>query len=269
MSSLVERENFGWLPDPPDIRDKLFLTKLTAPMRMGRVNLRDNADFPVYDQGDIGSCVGNAVAYCIEYAMRRRPNDPAVADFIEKDRVFTPSRLFIYYGAREIIGLTKEDSGCHIRDACKVVYNLGAPRETGWKYNPYRFAQQPPPHSYRSAPFHKITSYRAVKINIDDVRLAIAEGFPVVGGIAVYRSFFNDAMGNIPMPDWRTERLLGWHAVVFNSFDDATARLGFRNSWGQWAIDGHGTLPYDYINDGLAGDFWLITDELYKERLNG
>ena len=35
--------------------------------------------------------------------MRIRQNDPDVPDFLEADRVFTPSRLFIYYGAREII----------------------------------------------------------------------------------------------------------------------------------------------------------------------
>ena len=271
MTGLVERHNFGWLPDIPDHRDlKLKLAPLTAKLP-ARVDLTESGAFPpAYDQGDLGSCVANAIAGAIEYAMRKRPDDPRVADFLEDDRKFTPSRLFIYYGAREIIGLTHEDSGCHIRDGMKVVYNLGAPRETGWKYDEAKFANRPPKRVYRSAPFHKITSYRSVDVDVFAVKQALAEGLPVIFGVAVFYSFFENANGDIPMPALN-EPMLGGHAMLIVGYDDTTQRFKFRNSWGaSWGRDGYGTIPYAYVgNRGLGADYWVLTDELYKERLDG
>lgn len=271
MSRLVERANFGWLPDLPDHRDHPFRMS-RDPLRAilpPRVDLSETGALPpAYDQGYIGSCVAQAVAAAIEYAMHKRPDNPAVSDFLEADRVFTPSRLFIYYGAREIIGLTAEDSGSHIRDALKVVYNLGAPRETGWRYREDKFAERPPNRQYKSAPYHKITSYRSVAVDASALRAALAEGFPVVFGVSVFNSFFSDARGNIPMPGYR-EVMVGGHAMLLVGYDDATTRFKFLNSWGQdWGTNGYGTIPYDYVGSRNYGsDYWLLTDELYKERM--
>jgi C1A family cysteine protease len=212
--------------------------------------------------------VAQAIAGAIEYAMSRRANDPDVPDFIEADRVFVPSRLFIYYGAREIIGLTQEDSGCHIRDAMKVVYNLGAPRETGWRYNEDKFAQRPPKRQYRSAPYHKITSYRSVPIEVNAIKAALAEKLPVIFGVAVFESFFANSNGNIPMPGYR-ERMLGGHAMRAMDWDDSTQTFGGDNSWGtSWGNNGRFRIPYQYLgNPRLGADYWVLTDELYKERM--
>jgi len=62
---------FGWRADLPDARDHYFsalpstLKKLPA-----RVDLRSKCP-PVYDQGHIGSCTGNAIAGAIEFERRK------------------------------------------------------------------------------------------------------------------------------------------------------------------------------------------------------
>lgn len=273
MSNLAERETYGWLPDIPDHRDLLFKMPSSQVLRglPARFDLRELGKSPIYDQGDIGSCVACAVAGAIEYEMSRRPRDPKVSAFVQAKRVFEPNRLFIYYGAREIIGLTAEDSGCHIRDAMKVVYNVGAPRETGWKYSDRgdKFAKRPPKAQYKSAPFHKITSYKSVPVDINAIKAALAEGLPVIFGVAIFESFFRNSNGNIPMPSLR-EQMLGGHAMRVMDWDDSTRTCGFDNSWGEsWGTKGTGRIPYDYIgNRQLGGDYWVLTDPEYKERFN-
>lgn len=268
---LVTRSNFGWLPDIPDHRDMRFALNMAVPPTgmPAKLDLSTSGFFPeAYDQGEIGSCVACAVGAAIEYAMARRPNDPEVSDFLEEDRKFRPSRLFLYYGAREIIGLQKEDSGCHIRDCLKVAYNIGAPRETGWKYDVAAFTKKPPKRQYKSAPYHKISRYRSVAVDAQAVKNALYAGLPVIFGVAVFDSFFWNPRGDIPMP--RTyEQMLGGHAMLIVGYDDATRRFKFLNSWGpHWGRDGYGTIPYEYVgNRSLGSDYWTLEDELYKERM--
>lgn len=271
--SLKQRVNYGWLPDLPDFRDKLAFpgkegVQVAAAALPTRVDLRARHDFTVNDQGYIGSCVAQAVGSAIEFAQHTRPNDPAVSDFLEEDRKFQVSRLFLYYEARRAIGLIDEDSGCHIRDAMRVAFNIGVPRETGWAYKEDRFAHEPPRHSYKSAPYHKITSYRSVAVNNDEIRLALSLGAPVVFGVSIFDSFYNDRNGIIQMPRY-TDEYLGGHAMLIVGYDDSSRLYTVLNSWGNtWGDDGFCYIPYDYVgNRQLGSDYWLLTDELYKERM--
>ena len=202
--TLKKRVNYGWLPDLPDFRDKLAfpdkmgidLVAMSLPMS---VDLRERHTFVVNDQGYIGSCVAHAVGSAIEYAKHVRVDDPNVSDFLEQDRKFPISRLFLYYEARRPIDMLGEDSGCNIRDAMRVAYNIGVPRETGWGYHEENFAVAPPGRSYKSAPFHKITSYRSVAVNNTEIKMALAQGYPVVIGISVFDTFYNERNGIVPM----------------------------------------------------------------------
>lgn len=272
--SLKQRVNFGWRPDLPDFRDKLaFPGKEAIPMAVAslpsRVDLREKHTFIVRDQGYIGSCVAHAVGSAIEFAKAIRPDDPSVSDFLEQDRKFPISRLFLYYEARKPIDSVQEDSGCHIRDALRVAYNVGVPRETGWQYREEAFATEPPKRSYKSAPFHKITSYRSVAVDNNEIRLALSLGAPVVFGVSVFDSFYRgETTGIVPMPSFSDE-YLGGHAMLIVGYDDRVMKYTVLNSWGEtWGDDGFAYLPYDYVgNRQLGSDYWVLNDDLYKERM--
>ena len=64
-----------------------------------KVDLRPHCP-PVYDQGQLGSCTGNAIAGAVQFDREKQKLKP---DFV-------PSRLFIYYGERVIEGTV--DIGC-------------------------------------------------------------------------------------------------------------------------------------------------------------
>ena len=94
-----------------------------------------------------------------------------------------------------------------------------------------------------------------------DVRSCIADGFPAAFGFSVYSSIDEVSEDNgyvIPPPD-REDRFEGGHAVLAIGYDDVNRKLLIRNSWGEdWGDKGYAWLPYSYIEQGLARDFWTI-----------
>ena len=244
-------KRYGWIPDLPDHRDRLFTAAagITLPPR---VDLRDGCP-PVYDQGELGSCTAHAIAGAVEFAMRRQQLRDA----------FTPSRLFIYYNERVIEGTVDEDAGAMLRDGIKSVARLGAPHERLWPYEIARFRTRPTPPVYRDGLFHQALLYRRVVQTLDQLKSCLAAGFPFVFGFAVYESFESEAVrrtGRVPMPAAH-EALLGGHAVAAVGYDDARSAFLVRNSWGaRWGDGGYCTMPYAYLADpNLSDDFWVIT----------
>src|SRR4051812_32264125 len=87
-------KRYGWVPDLPDHRDRLYQAPLARLGPLPRlVDLREACP-PVYDQGQLGSCTANAIGAAIEFNLMKQ----------ESADVFPPSRLFIYYNERLIEG---------------------------------------------------------------------------------------------------------------------------------------------------------------------
>jgi len=241
---------YGWRPDLPDPRDLTFAPLgVTLP---ARVDLSGHLPAP-FDQGQLGSCTGNAIAGAVLFAEITGGH---VVEGI-------PSRLFIYYGERVIEGDVGEDNGAQIRDGLKVVATEGAPPESVWPYDVAKFAEEPPAAAYAAARKHRATAYHHV--NRGDLRAALAAGFPVVLGFTVYESFESQEVadtGVVNMPA-RGEEIVGGHAVLVVGYDTATKRYKVRNSWGpDWGDGGYFTMPFQYLDrPGLSSDFWTITKE--------
>lgn len=246
-------KRYGWIPDLPDHRDSLYAAPVPLIQHLpAKVDLRPQITFPPYDQADLGSCTANAIAAAIEFAQIK-----------EKARMFTPSRLFIYYNERVIEGTVPYDSGAQIRDGIKSVSTIGACPEADWPYIIANFADKPKdPPSYQDAPLGKVLLYRRIIQNLAHMKACLASGFPFVFGFTVYESFESEQVANtgeVPMPA-SGEQVLGGHAVLAVGYDDSIMRVIVRNSWGpNWGMQGYFTMPYAYITQtDLADDFWTI-----------
>jgi len=92
-------------------------------------------------------------------------------------------------------------------------------------------------------------------------------------GFTVYSSISQagNSDGKIPYPT-KGEKIEGGHAIVVVGYDDnmkiknniiggseSTGAFQIRNSWGaDWGQNGYGWLPYEYVLQGLADDWWSL-----------
>jgi C1A family cysteine protease len=189
-------KRYGWVPDLPDMRDHLY----AAPMEMVTA-LPPTADLrphcpPVYDQGQLGSCTGNAIAGAVQFEREKQQLKP---DFV-------PSRLFIYYGERVIEGTVSTDSGAQIRDGIKVVAKQGVPPETDWPYDIAKFAAKPPAKAFTDGLKDRAATYSRVTQSLSQMKGCLASGYPFVFGFTVYDSFESAQVaktGIVPRPPVR------------------------------------------------------------------
>ncbi len=249
----ARRPIYGWIPDLPDHRDKLYSKyKMVALEKLlSRVDLRPN-DSPIQNQGQLGSCTANALAGNLDYLKKQALK-----------KVFDFSRLFIYYNERVIEHTTNTDSGAMLRDGIKTLVKLGVCPEVEWPYFIDEFTQEPPAKAYTDALNYQITSYYRL-VNISEMKHTLSLGFPFVFGFSVYESFESSQVaktGIVPFPE-KNERLLGGHAVMVVGYDDSKEQFLIRNSWGtSWGIKGYCLMPYEYLTiSKLASDFWTIRD---------
>ena len=175
-----------------------------------------------------------------------------------------PSRLFIYYKERELENTIAEDSGAQIRDGAKVLASFGAPPESDWPYDVTKFAVAPPQVAVADATSHKALQYHSVIQTENDIKTALASGFPIVFGIMLFQSFESDVVaktGLVPLPNQAVEPCLGGHAILMVGYDDTKRLFTIMNSWGPaWGDKGFFYLPYDYVlRADLAQDFWVIS----------
>lgn len=241
-------QKYHWLRDKPDSRDHLYKPTVTKLPTSVDMRLSCSA---IEDQGNLGSCTGNAIAGAIELVDRKNR------------KMLDVSRLFIYYEERVLEGSVNYDSGAYIRDGLKVVNKKGAPLESLWPYNINQFTVQPSASVYTDAAKRKVTAYQRCT-DFNAVKSALAGGNPVVVGFDVYESFETAQVartGIMPYPNVAREQLLGGHAVCLVGYNDAAQRFIARNSWGvSWGDRGYFYMPYRVIQDtSMSGDFWTIS----------
>ena len=235
-----------WRQDKPDNRDYKY--SLTTPSTPNTIDLRPYCS-PIENQGNLGSCTGQAIAGAIELLNKRNGKHKDI------------SRLFIYYYERLLLGTVNYDSGAYIRDGIKATNHYGASLESHWPYNIKKFRQEPIKEAKEDALNRKVTRYERIE-DFNGCIDALSNGYPVIIGFHVYTSFISNTVartGNMPYPNTRRERLLGGHAVLLVGYNKTKKVFIARNSWGtSWGAKGYFYMPFDVIKPNMSSDYWII-----------
>ncbi len=291
MNSEKMKRGMGWLPDRPDFRDYTTDRKVVAQrfqsLRQNSIHsmlqavgvtkkpkegLPAKVDLkawcsPVEDQASLGSCTANAGVGLLEYFERR-----AFGTHIDA------SRLFLYKVTRNLLHITG-DTGAYLRSTMGAMTLFGVPPSEYWPYDIDKFDEEPSAFCYAFAKNYQAVQFYRMdppgtdrKVLLNRIKTYLAAGLPAMFGFTVFGSIWdaNDT-GEIPYPSPK-DSVEGGHAVVAVGFDDqikiegrgpdakkTKGALLIRNSWGtNWGDKGYGWLPYDYVADWMAIDWWSL-----------
>jgi hypothetical protein len=114
------------------------------------------------------------------------------------------SRLFIYYNARVKDEGSDEnitDSGCTATSAIEALEESGTCLESLWPYYVKRVNKCPSSEAYEAAEYNKIADALQVNVNLNEMKSCLAQGYPFVFGLQLYKSFDKATKkGIVPMP---------------------------------------------------------------------
>lgn len=256
MSEINHGRKLNWKPSPPDSRDFKSTRHLTAPIELPS-EFELNYKIPTYNQFNAGSCVGNGCSSGFRYEAKE----------LTGNFDFEPSRLFVYWNARDIDGSTQEDAGTYIRSGFKAMNKTGLCLE---KFHPYHddlasVIKKPSPDAYENGLKNVTVKYATVNQNEYDLKATLVSGAVIVFGFTVYDSFFGswaNSTGIMPLPK-ENEGIQGGHCVILTGYSDSKKCFKCQNSWGEdWGVDGgYFWMPYSFLlNPNEADDFWCIEE---------
>ena len=228
--------NLNVAPSKPDSRDRVYSFKQSQ--LPDTVDLRQY-DSPVESQGNLGSCVGNAMTNAYELMVNE----------IDRTKFQELSRLYVYYHSRYIEGTVPKDAGVtYLRNALKAVQTFGICTEVLWPYDIQNFALQPYPECYVDGCSRKLTLYERIQ-TIDGMCNALANNRPIIIGTVIFEGFMalNRDDATIKMPT-SIDYEIGGHSVVILGYSLPEKKFLVKNSFGDdWGDGGYCWMPFEYV----------------------
>lgn len=203
----------------------------------------DISMLPILDQGQLGACVGHAMAYAI-----------MMFEWLEKKKIIKVSPRFIYGLAKQRDG-RPNDEGTYPRVAAGVIKELGA-ATTDTLMNDVKMSHE------RYTTFELNDTLK----NDASPRKVAGYVFPEVSRVGIKNAIFKNKFvtGSLKYGDWRKLPVQpaedkGNHYIFIYGWAK-NGKFKFINSWGvKWQGDGKGYFLWaDY--EGKCRDFIAYTD---------
>lgn len=259
---------FGYLPDPPDMRDRTFGTLLRArPLKSPekKVDLRPFVH-NILNQKALGSCVAHGVLGAIR--LRHKLSG------VKSPKI--GGRLHTYWGARSYIGTGEWDSGSHLRDAFRFINSFGymPESETDNGYDISKFKSAPTPreqrlmYDQRDKGKGQVSYYRIFEsgeARKEAIQIALSNGVIPVLGTETTKAFLEYKKGILGRPK-PTDQSTGGHAFYLCGYDQDCVIAA--NSWDDdYGEQGFMRLGWDYILWNETRDIWGVEEAPYFSHL--
>jgi C1A family cysteine protease len=195
----------------------------------------------------------------------------AMVQYFEKratGKSLQPSRAFVHQNALRLSGVNSK-GGVSLRATLKAMIQFGLPPEHFWPYDADHIERVPDGFVYGFNGTLQGCRYLRLDARgqsgpetLEFVQAFVAAGFAVVTGFPLPNSVSDAPDIHFPV---RFDSCQTGHAVLIVGYDDKRrirsdrGALLTQNSWGvEWGERGFGWLPYAYLNEGLAVDFWTL-----------
>ena len=216
------------------------------------VDLRDGLSWwaRVWDQGQTGSCVGQAVASVLYYHFVLSKLVPNYS------RKYIPSRRDLWMASKETDAFTSypttmvESAGTYIKGCLEVARKRGTVTESVLKFDG-DLSKLPEQHYNALCSQLKIRAYYACdsygQRGMQSWRYWLANEGPIVARLNPDKQFMEANRRTKTLDDFKFGSVYGGHAVVLCGYDDE-GNILVRNSWGRrW-----GTRGYQWVSERYA-----------------
>jgi C1A family cysteine protease len=222
------------------------------------IDLRKNFS-DIKSQGQQGSCTAHALTSIYEYILKS--NKAEKADL---------SEAFLYYNARKKASTENIDEGSRYDYAVESLVESGICEESLMPYNPDDYTTPPSREAFDNALTRRVRKAVNVKREINDLKSALEDGYPVAISAVLYDSFGQGHKGIVSLPTQNEmesvqneENKNRYHAMVICGYSDENRLFIVRNSWGtDFGDDGYCYMPYSYITDANLVHFAAAITEV-------